>query len=116
MIEEAGLKWLNHVTATNVAATQGTTVQPNYRRFVYYIKIENAIAGFNTVSVGMDNGALITLDTFSLTFLGDYIEYPREGITKDTRPLFILPAGYQISLVTNNGDAYFRMGYMDKTK
>lgn len=92
---------------TNVAAGNviGSVVPANMRRYIYKLKVNNEVVGPNELVFGhsVDNGVtLIELDRIPFQVVGGIWNDPDE-LTDDALPIYIIPAGAQISGLTDNG-------------
>jgi len=97
-------------TLTNVAAGNviGTVVPANMRRYIYKLKVNNEFAGANELTLGYsaDNGVTLLpvggLDRIPFQVVGGIWNDPDE-LSENALPIYIIPAGNQISGLTDNG-------------
>jgi len=114
MVDKRGLQTLQG-TATTVAGVLGEEVESNMRRYIYKLKTANQHAGANQLTLGYsdDDGASFTLL--------DYIEHATQYemwndpdvLKEDALPIYIIPAGYKIYVITDNGDVECYFEYED---
>ena len=93
---------MTNVAAGNVVVT---AVPVNMRRYIYKLKVNNEFAGANELIFGYsaDNGVTLTeLDRIPFAVVGGIWNDPDE-ITEHSLPIYIIPAGNQISGLTDNG-------------
>jgi len=104
-MDKRGLQPLQ-ATATIAGAVAGTEVAANMRRYIYKLKTSNQFAGPNQLEIGYsDDGGLTytTLDYIDHAAQYDMWNDPDE-LKLDSAPIYIIPAGYQLYLITDNGD------------
>ena len=107
-------------TVTVADADIGTAIQANMRRFIYRIKLANAFAGPNQLTLGhRENGAGVTtnIDYIPLAVQYDIFRDPEE-LDDEAMPLYIIEgagAGGASHLrgVMDNGNAYLTYWYID---
>jgi len=106
MVDKRGLNSASG-TLTNAALGNvvGTVVPANTRRYIYKLKVNNEVAGANELIFGYsaDNGVTLTeLDRIPFQVVGGIWNDPDE-LSEDALPIYIIPAGNQISGLTDNG-------------
>jgi len=112
MVDKRGLNSASG-TLTNVAAGNviGTFVPANMRRYIYKLKVNNEVVGPNVLTLGYsaDNGVTLLpvgppvgLDRIPFQ-VADGIWNDPDELTEDALPIYIIPAGNQISGITDNG-------------
>jgi len=107
-------------TVTNADADIGTAIPANKRRFIYRIKLVNAFAGPNLLTLGKrENGAGATtpIDYVQLAVQYDIFRDPEE-LKEDAAPLYIIEgagAGGASHMrgVMDAGNAYLSYWYVD---
>jgi len=87
----------------------GSAVPTNYRRYIYSIKTENEFAGANTLQVRR-NGTVIDRIAHSTQY--EMWKDPDE-VKEDGLPIYILGPGEQLSGITDNGNCWVRIQYVD---
>ena len=108
---------LREATATITAAGDdiGSAVPAGYRRYVYRIKTHNLFVGINVLSFRSNPGVppvVTVLDYFNHLALNDEVADP-DDLLEDSAPLYVIGPGEQISGITDAGDCFLRILYVD---
>jgi hypothetical protein len=114
MVDKRGLQSLQ-ATATTAGGVIGTEVPDNMRRYIYKLKTGNQFAGANQLELGYSDDAGATHTTL------DYIEHATQYemwndpdvLPENALPIYIIPAGYKIYVITDNGDVEVYAEYED---
>ena len=114
MVDKRGLQSLQD-TATTAGGVIGTEVPDNMRRYIYKLKMANQFAGANQLELGYsdDNGATHT----TLDYIEHATQYEMwndpDVLPEDALPIYIIPAGSKIYVITDNGDVECYFEYED---
>lgn len=114
MVDKRGLQ-SQQGTATTANGVIGTEVASNMRRYIYKIKTANQYAGANQLTLGYSDDEGTTHTTL------DYIEHATQYemwndpdvLPEDALPIYIIPAGNKIYVITDNGDVECYFEYED---
>lgn len=114
MIDKKGLQ-TQQGTATTAGGVIGTEVADNMRRYIYKFKTANQFAGANQLTVGISD------DDGSTSTTLDYIEHATQyemwndpdDLKEDALPIYIIPAGYKLYVITDNGNVEVFFEYED---
>ena len=114
MVDKKGLQPLQ-ATATTAGGVIGTEVASNMRRYIYKIKTANQYAGANQLELGYSADDGVNHTTL------DYIEHANQYdmwndpdvLNEDALPIYIIPAGNKIYVITDNGDVECYFEYED---
>jgi len=102
------------VTAGIATGVIGTLVPANMRRYIYRIKTNNQFAGANQLRLGYSPlvVAITDLDYIDHVLQHDMWLDP-EVLLDDAAPIYIVPAGNYIYVITDAGDCYVHFLYED---
>lgn len=107
-------------TITTADANVGSKVPQNMRRFIYAIKAINLFAGANLLTLGKrENGAGSTTTIDYVQHATQYeTQKDPDELKEDSAPLYIVEGGGStgdsyLRAVTDNGNCYFTIWYVD---
>lgn len=102
-------------TAAAVGAVLGTQVPDNMRRYIYRIKTNNQVAGANQLYLAYTDDAGVTL--YDIDYIDHALQHEMvvdpDELTEDSLPIYIIPGGYYLWVVTDNGNCYVQLAYED---
>ncbi len=106
---------------TAVEANFGSAIPANHNRYIYRVKMQNLQNGNNLLTLGKrENGAGATtvVDYIQAALQYDFITDP-EQLEENAAPLYIIggkgsTGDSYVRAVTDNGNAYLTIWYVDK--
>jgi hypothetical protein len=102
-------------TAGIAGAVLGTAVGANMRRYIYRVKTNNQFAGANQLRLAYTNDGGMTL--YNLDYIDHALQHDMwldpEELHEDSMPIYIVPGGYSLWIVTDNGNCYIQTEYED---
>ena len=108
MARREGLK-AAYATVTTAGVNIGSEVPTDFRRYVYSIKTANLYAGANSLQVRRNATTIDRIKHATRYEMWKEPEDPKE----DSLPMYVLTAGEQLSGITDNGDCWVRVLYVD---